>query len=227
MAAKGPEADGGDDAEKKPEAQEGGGGGIKAWLPLIVAVVLMPVLSYVVTSFVLLPKLQKGLGITPPAAAAAAHGEGGEGGGEAKGHGEAAEGGEEKGGHGGGGGHGAEPAPSGHGAAPAPAAAGGKTREQAPLNKLMVNVAGTSASRILMANLIIVGNTGDFKNAVKKHEAQLRDTACGILGTKTIQDLVEKPGARNVIRSELITAFNHVLAGSPVQEIYFTDFAIQ
>jgi flagellar basal body-associated protein FliL len=78
-----------------------------------------------------------------------------------------------------------------------------------------------------MANIIIVGSSADFKGVVRKHEAQLRDTACGILGTKTIQDLVEKPGARNVIRSELITAFNHVLAGSPVQEIYFTDFAIQ
>lgn len=216
MAAKGTEGAGGEGADAKPA--EGGGGGIKAFLPLIIALVLMPALSYVITSFVILPKLQKGLGIVPPAAVASGHGaeaakEGG--------HGEAAEeGGEEegeaKGGHGG-----------GHGAPAAAPAAGGKGREQAPLNKLMVNVAGTSASRILMANLIIVGNASDFKNTVKKHEAQLRDTACGILGTKTIQDLVEKPGARNVIRSELITAFNHVLSGSPVQEIYFTDFAIQ
>jgi flagellar basal body-associated protein FliL len=215
MAAKGTDGANGEGAETKaPPAA--GGGGIKAFIPLIVAVVLMPVLSYVLTAFVLLPKLQAGLGITPPAAAASGHGA------EGGGHGEAAEGegeeGEEKaGGHGG-----------GHGAAPAPApASGGKAREQAPLNKLMVNVAGTAASRILMANIIIVGSSADFKGVVKKHEAQLRDTACGILGTKTIQDLVEKPGARNVIRSELITAFNHVLAGSPVQEIYFTDFAIQ
>lgn len=215
MAAKGSDAAGanGEGAEAKAAAA---GGGIKAFLPILVAVVLMPVLSYVVTSFVLLPKLQQGLGITPPAAAAA-HGATAEGGG----HGSETEGdGGESAGEGKEGGHGAA-------AAPAPATAGGKAREQAPLNKLMVNVAGTSASRILMANLIIVGSTADFKGAVRKHEAQLRDTACGILGTKTIQDLVEKPGARNLIRSELITAFNHVLAGAPVQEIYFTDFAIQ
>src|SRR6185437_13497262 len=37
-------------------------GGFKAWLPLIVMVVLMPALAYAMTSFVIVPKLQKGLG---------------------------------------------------------------------------------------------------------------------------------------------------------------------
>jgi len=47
-------------------------GGIKAWLPLIVTVVAMPALAYAMTSFVLLPRLQTGLGITPPPAAESA-----------------------------------------------------------------------------------------------------------------------------------------------------------
>lgn len=38
------------------------GGGFKAWLPLIVIIVLMPVLAFGMTQFVLLPQLQKGLG---------------------------------------------------------------------------------------------------------------------------------------------------------------------
>lgn len=38
------------------------GGGIKAWLPLIVMVVLMPALAFAMTNFVIVPKLQKGLG---------------------------------------------------------------------------------------------------------------------------------------------------------------------
>ncbi|MEY2410414.1 MAG: flagellar protein FliL [Verrucomicrobiota bacterium] len=37
-------------------------GGFKAWLPLILTILLMPVLAYVLTTFVLLPKLQKSLG---------------------------------------------------------------------------------------------------------------------------------------------------------------------
>ncbi|MEI6565920.1 MAG: hypothetical protein WCR20_04555, partial [Verrucomicrobiota bacterium] len=38
------------------------------WMPLLCSIALMPVLAYAVTTFILLPKLQKGLGITPVAA---------------------------------------------------------------------------------------------------------------------------------------------------------------
>lgn len=154
----------------------------RAWLPLLAAVLLMPVVAYGVTTFILLPKMQKGLGITSPTsqpvASAAAHDlEGG-------------------------------------------------VKEQVPLAKLLVNLSGTMGSRFLMTSLTLVSSKADFRSEVTKHEAQLRDTACGILSTKTIPDL-EKPGARNIIRSELVTAFNNVLGGVLVQEIYFTDFAIQ
>ncbi len=44
------------------------GGAIKAWLPLIITVLLMPALAYGMTVFVLLPRIQTGLGITAPAA---------------------------------------------------------------------------------------------------------------------------------------------------------------
>jgi flagellar protein FliL len=47
-------------------------GGIKAWLPLIVMVLLMPALAYAMTSFVIVPKLQKGLGGSTSATATAA-----------------------------------------------------------------------------------------------------------------------------------------------------------
>ena|SRR2546421_21693 len=40
-------------------------GGFKAWLPLILMVALMPALAYVMTTFVLLPKLKSGLGAQP------------------------------------------------------------------------------------------------------------------------------------------------------------------
>ena len=46
------------------------GGGFKAWLPLIVMVLLMPALAYAVTTFVLVPKIQKGLGISGSVATA-------------------------------------------------------------------------------------------------------------------------------------------------------------
>ena len=57
-------------------------------------------------------------------------------------------------------------------------------------------------------------------------------TAGAVLGQtapdadKRLADL-EKPGARNLIRSELINGFNNILGDSMVQDIYFTEFAIQ
>ena len=41
-------------------------GSLKTWLPLIITIVFMPVLAYATTVFVLLPQIQKGLGITAP-----------------------------------------------------------------------------------------------------------------------------------------------------------------
>lgn len=185
------------DADKRPEAapmveapKAQAAAGVGGWLPLIGAVVLLPIIAYLVTTFVLVPKLQKGLGITPPPAAASTHeGEGG-----------------------------------GHGSAPAQAPA--KGRQQVPIAKTVVNVAKTQATRFLMVSMILVSDADNFAAVVKEHEAQLKDVAGGILSAKSIEDL-ERPGARNMIRSELITAFNHIFGGTTVQEIYFTDFAIQ
>ncbi len=50
-------------AETAPAAA---GGGVKAWLPLIIAVVLMPALAFGMTKFVIVPELQKSLGIKEP-----------------------------------------------------------------------------------------------------------------------------------------------------------------
>lgn len=175
-------------------AAKGGKGALLAWLPLGLAVVLMPALAFATTNFLLIPKLRKELGLTgAPAAAAAALAEAG--------------------------------------AAPGatPGAAGSPTtgaKESVPMNKLLVNVSGTMGSRFLLTSLTLVGSSADFRRKVEDRDAQLRDLACSILAAKTIVDL-EKPGARNVIRSELQNAFNGILGDSSVKDIFFTDFAIQ
>lgn len=186
-------------------------GGIASWIPLVAAVVLMPVIAWAVTTWILLPKMQKGLGLAgaEPAAAAshgepAAHGEGA----KEKEKAEPAEGG----------GHGKAEGKEGGG--------GGSGKEQVALTKLLVNVSGTMGSRYLLTSITLVGAVPDFRAKVEKRDAQLRDTACGILSTKTIPDL-EKPGARNIVRSELLTGFNNVLGNGAVAEIYITEFAIQ
>jgi flagellar protein FliL len=58
------------------------GGGFKVWLPLIVVTLLMPALAYVMTSFVLVPKLQKSLGVESVSARESGGEDGGPGGGK-------------------------------------------------------------------------------------------------------------------------------------------------
>ena len=194
-------------SDKKTEAPKpadaavpAAGGGMKAMLPLILNIVLMPVIAYVMTVFVLLPK------INSAGVAAHAKTEGGDAAAESGGHGEP-----EKDEKGGGGKHGG--------------GAGGKT--SVPLSaKVLVNVSGTAGTRYLLAQLTLVGTHAELKDSVEKSDAQLRDVASSVLSAKTIADL-DKPGSRNLIRTELISAFNGVLGEGRVKEIYFTDFAIQ
>jgi len=154
------------------------GGGFKAWLPLITTMLVMPLLAYLTTSWVLLPQLQRSLGITAQA-------RGSESGGKS-----------------------------------------GSRKELMPMNKLLVNVSGTMGARYLLVSLSISGASADFKTRIQESEPQLRDLACSALASKTLADL-EKPGARNLIRTELISGFNRTLGSAVVQEIYLTEFAIQ
>ena len=181
------------------------GGGFKAWLPLVVTIVAMPALAYAMTAFVLVPKMKKAIGA--PAAV--------ESGGSAEGkNGEDATGETAKGEHSKG-----DPSAGegGHGK-------GGKMTF--PFGKVLVNVSGSLGSRYLLTTFTLVGSAADFKTKIENNKDQLLDLASSTLGTKTITDL-EKPGARNLIRSELISVFNNALGKGVVQEIYFTEFAIQ
>ncbi len=160
-------------------------GGLKAWLPLIITVLLMPALAYAMTSFVLLPRLQKGLGLAPADATSGGHGEAKDG----------KKGANEK-------------------------------RETVTMTKLLVNVAGTMGARYLLVSITVVGAGDGFASKMAELDPQLRDMAQGALRSKTLADL-EKPGAVNLIRTELISGFNGILGGPLVKEIYVTEFAIQ
>jgi flagellar FliL protein len=212
MAAKSPEstkpAEGGADkkgaaagAESAPASSSGKG----AWLPVIVNLLLMPALGYATFAFLIQPKLGGSKGGAEQHAEAKAE-EGKEG--EEKGHGKSN----------------SESSGSSHGSKPS---SGGKSKITAPLpGKVLVNVAGTQGTRYLLVNMTLVSQNSDLKSMIEKHEAEMKDVAASALANKTIADL-EKPGARNVIRSELISVFNNVLGDGTVTEIYLTEFAVQ
>jgi flagellar FliL protein len=181
-----------------PAAEKGGG--IGAWLPLITTVVAMPVLAYLTTAFVLLPKVQKAIAASDttsantPATKASEVGKPAEKAGGARGGAKAKEGATEK--------------------------------ATVPINKILVNLSGSMGTRYLLTSLSLEGESANFKETIEKNQAQLIDLAQGILGSKTISDL-EKPGARNVIRNELLTVFNNALGDGTVKQIYITEFAVQ
>lgn len=178
-------------------------GGLGAWLPLILNILLMPALAYGTAKFLIIPKLQQGAGATEAAAPAEAGGEHA----KPEEHGKPAEGKSE------------------HGGGKEKGLVGGKM--SVPLSaKILVNVAGTMGTRYLLANVILVGANAEFKDKVANSDAQLRDVAANALSNKTIADL-ERPGARNLIRAELISVFNSVLGDGSVNDLYLTDFAIQ
>ncbi|MFT4691217.1 MAG: flagellar FliL protein [Limisphaerales bacterium] len=200
-----------DKKEKAAEAAEAPqGGGIKAMLPLLIAIVAMPAMAYVTTMFVLLPKLQAAVG-SQGAPGAQAEGGGAEGGG-AGAEGGGAEGGGAEGG-------GAE----GDGAGGGGAGGGGSIFE---LGKVLVNVGGSAGTRYLVGNYTLVSKGTDLKSKLVDRKPQLLDIAASVMASKSLLDL-EQPGARNLIRSELISAFNNALGDSMIKNIYFTEFAIQ
>lgn len=187
-------------AEPTPSSQaEDGEGPLKAklpvvwkeWLPLGVALVVLPLIAYALTTLILVPQMRKSLvaaGVAPAKAS--------------------------------------PQAPGGVNGSSSEGAMGGKQRQSVTLNKLLVNVAGTMASRYLLTSMTLVSDSPDFPNLVLKNEPQLRDMASGLMAMKTIVSL-EKPGARNLLRGELIAGFNSIMGNAAVQELYFTEFAIQ
>ncbi len=166
------------------------------------------------TTYVLLPKLQQAMGKTQQV-------ESGNSGAVEK----------KSSGHGGGEGSeaSAEAGEGGHGSsekASAKSSEHGGRKSSVPLKKVIVNIAGTSGTRYLLGSFTLVGTSSNFKAKIEENQDQLVDLASGILAAKTIPD-IEKPGIRNILRNELISAFNGVLGSGTVTEIYITEFAVQ
>ena len=156
-------------------------GGIKGWLPIILAIVLMPALAFGMTKFVIVPELQKSLGIKEPA----------------------------------------------QGASGAKSKKSDAKKTSVEFNKLLVNVAGTMGQRYLLVSLTVVGTGGEeFKTKMTENDPALKEMAMTTLRSRTLADL-EKPGAVNLIRTELINGINNILGDNSVQEIHITEFALQ
>lgn len=188
------------DASAPPAAAPSGG--LKAWLPAMVAAVIAPAASFAIGQFVLLPKLQAQLAAVPAAEHGAEH--------AAEPAAEAAK----------------APAEAAHGAKGGKeAAAAGTNYEYA---NLVVNLAGTMGTRYLKTSFVVTGveKAGNIRTVFEGQKEKLKDLTINVLSSLTLADL-EEPGSKNLLREKLVAAYNTVLGKRLVEQVYFSDFVVQ
>jgi flagellar basal body-associated protein FliL len=175
-----------------------GGGSI---MPILAVVILVPVVSYLTTQYVLIPKLKAAIS------------------GTASGTPETSSGGDAKKGEGKkeGGKSGTEDKKD---------SGANKYAHSTDFGDIIVNLAGVKGTRYLRTRFTLASGDEKLEILIKANQDQLRDLAIGVLSGQTM-DSLEAPGARNAIRNELITEFNHALHGELVEQLYFSEFVVQ
>jgi flagellar FliL protein len=179
--------------------------GASPWPALIAAIILMPAISFATAQFLLLPKLRE---LVTQQAVEGGHGEGAE-----AGHGSAEPAKSSGSSHGGG----------GHGKGKEGATKGEATFD---FENVVVNLSGSMGTRFLKVNFTTIGSNPKLPEIMAERKKQLLDVAINVLSARTMADL-ETPGAKNVVRNELLANFNQALKSDLVEQIYFTDFVIQ
>ena len=181
------------------------GGALKAWLPVVLAIVVAPATCWAVAEFVLLPRLQAKLAALPAAAADAAHAPAAAAAGEkpaAHGEKKKGKGGKEEGG-------------------------GESNGDTYGFTNVVVNLSGTMGTRYLKTSFLVTGVKPDtIKPAFEENKAKLTDVTLGVLSSLSLSDL-EEPGAKNVLREKLVTAYNQALGSRVAEQVYFSDFVVQ
>ena len=190
-----------------------GGGGIKAMLPMIIAVVMAPAATWAVANFVLLPKFKASVSEAVAASdpEAAAHGEK-----AAEAHGEKkAEAHAEK-----------KPEKKPEKKGEKKGEKGGAGGEGYKFDNIVVNLAGTMGTRYLKATFLITGEKPDLVERFEAAKPQLTDVTLAVLSSLTLSDL-EEPGSKNIIRERLIAAYNQAFGTKVAENLYFSEFVVQ
>ena len=183
------------------------------WLPVLVVIIILPILSFVMTDAVMIPRVKKALGDIAALKEEAAHPS--EGGVQpapnakkkeaAKKEGAKKEGAKKEGGHG----EGAAAEESG-----------------IKFENIVANLTGSMKSRFVKVSFVIEGDDEEFAEVVNSSKVKIIDSAIGILAALTVAEL-EEPGMKNIVRSDLIAGFNQALKGQYVDRLYFSEFVIQ
>ncbi len=109
----------------------------------------------------------------------------------------------------------------------ADAVGAGKGPEQSyELTDIVVNLAGALRTRYIKVGLTLNGHGEKFTSTIEEKKAQIIDITGSILSTLTVAD-IEEPGVKNVIRNDLLSAYETELGKRYIERIYFSEFIIQ
>jgi len=120
----------------------------------------------------------------------------------------------------------AAPSSGGHGGghgAPAAKEKGGPSYE---FTNVVVNLAGTMGTRYLKTSFMVTGPDAGIKGIFESQKPRLTDVTLNVLSSLTLADL-EEPGAKNILREKLVSAYNQALGKKVAEQVYFSDFVVQ
>ncbi len=104
---------------------------------------------------------------------------------------------------------------------------GGEGGDTYGFTNVVVNLSGTMGTRYLKTSFVVTGLKPDtIKPAFEGNKDKLTDVTLGVLSSLSLSDL-EEPGAKNVLREKLVTAYNQALGSRVAEQVYFSDFVVQ
>ncbi|GAB4270129.1 MAG: hypothetical protein Tsb0018_02280 [Opitutales bacterium] len=98
--------------------------------------------------------------------------------------------------------------------------------QQYKFNSVVANLSGSMQSRYLKVSFMVESSDPNLTAKIESNKAKLTDNALSILSAMSLHDL-EEPGIKNILRSDLINAFNSSLKGKVIKQLYFYEFVVQ
>src|SRR4051812_12841878 len=94
------------------------------------------------------------------------------------------------------------------------------------IENLVLNPAGTSGTRFLMAAVAIETKSSTENDRMNKRDAELRDVILAVLGARTI-DQLSSLAHRDALKKEVIDSVNAMFGPGVARSVYFPQFVIQ
>ena len=167
------------------------------WVPLILMLLVIPIVTIAVMQFVVVPKLASTLAASLPAQSSAESVDGA-----------------------------ASVEPPVEAVSESDGEALGPSGNKVVFDELVTNLANTKGSRFLRASFEVVGKDKTLSSLVESKKSQVHDALITVMGNQTIED-IEATGGRNKLRVALISALNTALGKGIAEELYFLDLIIQ